>query len=271
MKGYLRSGWLALFCLIAGSLPGCTESLVPEILTRRSPEVLCNELIKHGRRQNDVYLKLMAPPQRKEKMHALLAGWGRRGARYDEVVVEVIGRADYMDGILLDALQARLREDPTLLAQYALRQYDHTPCYDDVASRGDLDRDFPVIDLDNGHKLTELGYPIKKDSPWIMELVYQSNFVVRRDPESIGAKICAIVDIAATFDRPDVLLNLTMDNLDEQWAKERAWMRANARYAHLANDEGIYKIDEEAAQSGQPVATERQLRPAKAHAKTGSD
>ncbi len=253
----------AICFVVSVSLSGCGTTMVPHVLAHRSPEVLCNQLVKHGKVQRDVYLELMAPPQRDEKMLAFLAGWGRRGPKYDAVVVEVIGRPDYMDAVLLGALQARLREEPTLLAQYALRQYDHTPCHDDGASSAGRNGDFSAIDLDNGHKLTELGYPIKKDSAWIMELAYQSDFVTGTAPESPGAKICALVDIAATFDRPELILSLTMDSLDEQWAKERAWLRENARYAYLANDKGIYKIDEESSRRGQPVAPELQLRPAR--------
>ena len=159
-------------------------------------------------------------------MEAFLAGWGRRNDQYDERVLEVISHPEYMDAVGLEALKSRLREDPSLIVQqYAWYQ---TRLYLKSLERNantTLGSDIDYSHEDYSHEI--LGRPMKQDSPWVMELAYQTYFVVPYPSET--AKIVALIDVAAVFNRPELILSLTMDNLDEQWAKEKAWLRDNAR------------------------------------------
>ena len=103
------------------------------------------------------------------------------------------------------------------------------------------------------------GWPVKKDSRWISELAYQSLFELTDGTEA--SKIHALIRVAGEFDRPEIILNLTMDNLNERWVREKSWYRTRARYMYFDKGKRAYAVDEEAFRRKEPIAPERQIPP----------
>ena len=217
-----------------------------------SAQELCDRLIVAGEVQDEVLSELLREPRRAKKLMVLFGGWGRRGQEYDNIVIHrVLGDPDHFDGDLLNALKARLREDPTLLCQIAeVHVREHQRVREFVKDAPALPASYYSGNNPFGNDRT------KTNSPWVMDCLYDSIF--RLAPETDEMKISALLCLAIDFGRPELILNLTMANLNEQWAREKEWLCENARYVYFDEESGVYALDEDAARRKQPVAPERQ-------------
>ena len=68
----------------------------------------------------------------------------------------------------------------------------------------------------------------------------------------------SLISVAGMFNRPELILNLTESTLDDQWAKEKVWLRLHARYVYFDDHLGYYVFDADAARKKEPVEPGRQ-------------
>ena len=89
---------------------------------------LCDQLVAGEQSRLEVVIAVTRPPGRRDKLCEFFAQWGRRGDACDQAIRDVFdevlnSHAFDADRIgvfedLLEAVKARLREDPSLILQF---------------------------------------------------------------------------------------------------------------------------------------------------------
>ncbi len=225
------------------------------------------------------YRLLTSPPDRERKLGELLDSWNAGNDWHKEHVLGTLCDAELADSAVLNVLAQHVRKNPQLILEFArirdvvecrVLSQSHQPL-DETSRELMNDSEYlralethrkrnPNFDNDLDAPLYSRGQRVKKDSPWPVELMYQSWFVLPERTTSL--QIVALIDVAIHFNRSDLILETDVDgpkhNLNEQWDYARTWMRDNARYFVFDHATCTFSLDEFAKQRAQPVDCRQQ-------------